>query len=83
MRAPGDVLIWGTPTGEGRARNARGWYQQLNAWWTAHKAAREQTRLTALYARWDARHETVRPHRAEAAAQGALTAAIMLYGLSH
>ena len=82
MRAQGHVLAWGTQAGTARASEAKGWYQQLKAWWTAHKAAREQARMTALEARWDATHEAVRPLHAEAAAQGALTAAIMFYGLS-
>jgi hypothetical protein len=87
MRAHGHVLVWGTHAGEGRARDAKGWYQQLKEWWAACTAARRQVRLAALGACWDARHETVRPLRAEAApemaaAQGALTVATMLYGLS-
>ena len=82
MRAQRHVLVWGTHAGKGRASEAKGWYQQLKAWWTAHKAAREQARMAALDACWDAMHEAVRPLRAEAAAQGALTVATMLYGLS-
>ena len=88
MRAQGHVLVWGTHTDKRRASDAKGWYQQLKAWCTAHKAAREQARVAALEACWDAKHETVRPLRAEAApemaaAQGALTVATLLYGLSH
>jgi hypothetical protein len=82
MRAQGHILIWGTPAGEGHASDVKGWYQQLSAWWAAQKAARRQARMTALHARWDATHEAVRPLRAEATAQGALTVATMLYGLS-
>jgi hypothetical protein len=82
MRAQGHILVWGTPAGEGRASDANEWYQQLKAWWAAHKAARRQARMAALDACWDAKHENVRPLRAEAAAQGALTVATMLYGLS-
>ena len=86
-RAPGHVLVWGTQAGTGRASDANGWYQQLKAWWAAHNAARRQARLAALDAWWDGQHEAVRPLRAEAApemaaAQGALTVATMLYGLS-
>jgi hypothetical protein len=87
MRAHGHILVWGTHAGEGRARDAKGWYQQLKEWWAARNVARRQARLAALDACWDARHEAVRPLRAEAApemapAQGALTVATMLYGLS-
>ena len=87
MQAHGHVLVWGTHAGERRARDAKGWYQQLRAWWAARTAAREQARRVALQACWDAQHEAVRPLRAEAApemaaAQGALTMATLLYGLS-
>jgi hypothetical protein len=87
MRAHGHVLVWGTHAGEGRASDAKGWYQQLKAWWAARKALRRQARLAALHACRDARHEAMRPLRAEAApemaaAQGALMVATMLYGLS-
>jgi hypothetical protein len=82
MRAQGHVLAWGTQAGEARASDAKGWYQQLKAWWAAHRAARRQARMAALDARWDATHERVRPLRAEATAQAALTVVTMLYGLS-
>ena len=82
MRAQGHVLDWGMPAGEGRAKDAKRWYQRLNAWWAAQTAARRQARMAALEARWDAQHETVRPVGAEAAAQGALRVATLLYGLS-
>jgi hypothetical protein len=82
MRAQGHILIWGTQAGEGCASDANGWYQRLNAWWAAQKAARRQARMAALEACWDTKHEAVRPLRAEAAAQGSLTVVSMLYGLS-
>jgi hypothetical protein len=87
MRAQGHVLVWGTPAGERRASDAKGWYQKLCDWWAARNALRRQARRAALHACWDAGHETVRPLRAEAApemaaAQGTLTVATMLYGLS-
>jgi hypothetical protein len=87
MRAHGHILVWGTHAGEGRARDAKGWYQQLKEWWAARTAAREQARLAALNTCWDAQHEAMRPLRAEAApdmaaAQRALTVAALLYGLS-
>ena len=78
---------WGTLSGIGRARETTNWYQQLRDWWTAHKAARQQTSLEALHRCWDAKREAVTPHRAEAApemvvAHHAISVATMLYGLS-
>jgi hypothetical protein len=73
--------------GVGRASNGAGWYQQLRDWWTAHKSARQEARLASLRACWDSKREVVTPLRAEAApemaaAQHALSVAIMLYGLN-
>jgi hypothetical protein len=87
MRSHGHATVWGTHSGVGHTKDAKCWYQQLKEWWAAHNAARRQQRLAALHACWDARHEAVRPLRAEAApemaaAQGALTVATILYGLS-
>jgi hypothetical protein len=87
MRAHGKATVWGAHIGVGRASHARRWYQQLGAWWAAHKAARREARLASLNACWDAKHEAFTPLGAEAApemaaAQGALTVAAMLYGLS-
>jgi hypothetical protein len=75
------------PIGVGRATDAKGWYQQLKAWWVAHKAARHDATLATLSARWDARREVVTPFRAEAApemaaAQRALSVATIIYGLA-
>ena len=88
MRAHGHVLVWGTQAGKPRASEAKGWYQQLKAWWIAHTAARRQAQLVTPDACWDATHEAVRPLRAEAApemaaAHGALTVATLLCCLSH
>ena len=82
MPAQEHILVWETLAGEGRASDANGCYQRLKAWWAAQKAARRQARMTALDACWDATHEAIRPLRAEATAQGALTMVSMLYGLS-
>jgi hypothetical protein len=87
MRAHGQATVWETYLGIGRARDAKGWYQQLRSGWAARTAARRQARPAALDASWDAQHEAVRPLRADAAqemaaAQGVLTVATMLYGLS-
>jgi hypothetical protein len=67
MHANGHTTVWGTPIGVGRATDAQGWYQQLRAWWTTHKAARHDAKLATLRARWDARREAVRPLRADTA----------------
>jgi hypothetical protein len=67
MHATGHTTIWGTPIGIGRASDTKNWYQQLNAWWVAHKAARQEAKLASLSAHWDARREAVRPLHAGAA----------------
>jgi hypothetical protein len=88
MRTHGHAPVWGTHKEVGRASDRAGWYQQLQQWWQARKAAREQARLTALKACWDATHEAFTPRGAEAApemaaAHAALSVATLLYGLSH
>jgi hypothetical protein len=45
MRAPGQTSVWRTPIGIGRAREAKGWYQQLRDWWAARHAARRDAHL--------------------------------------
>jgi hypothetical protein len=87
MRAQGQATIWEAHLGIGRTAGHAGWYQQLKEWWATRTAARRQARLAALHACWDAQHEAVRPLRADAAqemaaAQGVVTVATMLYGLS-
>ena len=87
MRAYGHASAWRMPIGVGRATDAKGWYQQLKAWWVAHKAARHDATLVTLSARWDARREVVTPFRAEAApemaaVQRALSVATIIYGLA-
>jgi hypothetical protein len=67
MHANGHTTVWGTHIGVGRATDGQGWYQQLRAWWTTHKAARHDAKLATLRARWDARREAVRPRRADTA----------------
>jgi hypothetical protein len=67
MHANGHTTVWGTHIGVSRATDGKGWYQQLKEWWAAHKAARHDTRLATLRARWDARREAVHPLHADAA----------------
>jgi hypothetical protein len=67
MHTNGHTTVWGTQIGVGRVRDAKGWYQQLREWWVARKVAREQARLAALSACWDAKREAVRVVHAEAA----------------
>jgi hypothetical protein len=86
MRAHGHTLVWGTHQGVNRASTAQRWSQQLHEWWTAHKATRQQARLTALNSCWDVKHEACTPLRAEAAreivaAQGNFSTATQVYGL--
>lgn len=67
MRTHGHASVWRTPSGVGRATDTAGWYQQLKAWWAAHKTMRHEAKLTALNARWNARREVVHPLHADAA----------------
>jgi hypothetical protein len=67
MHAHGPTTVWSTPIGIGRARDAKGWYQQLKAWWATQKATRHDAKLVALNARWHARREVVRLQHADAA----------------
>jgi len=72
MRAQGQTPVWGTPLGFGRRTDGQSWYQQMKAWWTTHKTARQQATVDALHRCWDAKREAVRPLRAEAAIDMAL-----------
>src|SRR5262245_16141981 len=87
MHAPGDTPVWETHSDVGRTTNRQSWYQQLKAWWAAHKAARQQANLAAPSAGWNATHETFTPPRAEAAiemamAQAARSLATQPYGFA-
>ena len=67
MRAHGHASVSRIHIGVGRATDDKGWYQQLRAWWAAHKAARREANLVRLNARWDAQREAVRPLQTDAA----------------
>jgi hypothetical protein len=67
MPAHGHTTIWGIHIGIGHATDAKGWYQQLKAWWATQKVARHDARLATLTARWDAKREAVRLQHADAA----------------
>ena len=51
MSANGHTTVWGTHLGIGRSTDARGWRQQLKAWWAEHQAARRVAHLARLNAR--------------------------------
>jgi hypothetical protein len=87
MRVHGQTITWGSQAGVGGASRSGEWYQQLREWWAAHRAVRQHAQLAACERRWDARREVVRPLAAEAAmdmaaAQGTLSMATRLYGLT-
>jgi hypothetical protein len=85
MPAHGHPTVVGIPIG--RAGDAKGWSQQLHAWWATHRAARHAANLASLSTRWDATREAVTPFRADAApemaaAHGARSVAMLLYSLA-
>lgn len=87
MRAHGRTAVWETPVGARRASGSTRWYQRLWDWWAAHAARRQHARLAALNASWDAKRETLKSPRAEAAsemaaAHGALSTVTQIYGLT-
>jgi hypothetical protein len=86
MRSHEQATVWGTHIGVGRSSGRTGWYQLLREWRAARAQARQQAKLDALQARWDAKREAVKPLRAEPAvemaiAQGVLSLATQPYSL--
>jgi hypothetical protein len=86
MRSHGHATVWGTHIGLGRASGGASWYRQLKEWWAWRTSARQQVKLAALQACWDAEHEAIKPLRADAAiemaiAQGTLSMATQPYSL--
>jgi hypothetical protein len=67
MAMQGRTTTWGTHIGAGRATETPSWYAQMKAWWATHKAARHDAKRAALNAHWEAKRETVRSYRADAA----------------
>ena len=87
MPVHGQATVWGTHVGVGRACDSQGWRQHLRQWWAARRDAHRRARLAALTSCWDPHSETFHPVRADAAsemaaAQGALSMAVMLYGFA-
>ncbi|HXH14083.1 MAG TPA: hypothetical protein VNP04_30500 [Alphaproteobacteria bacterium] len=85
MRAHGHTTTWSTHIG--RARDTKGWYDHLLEWWTARKALRDEAKLAAIAARWDAKREALTPLHADAApemavAHGSLSARTVVYGFT-
>jgi hypothetical protein len=86
MHADGYTTVWRTHIEVGRSGQVNGWYQQLGAWWTTHKAARLEVRCASPNACWVTAREMLALHRAEAAlemanTQGAFSMATHPYSL--
>jgi hypothetical protein len=87
MQAHGQATVWGTLRGARLASDAIRWSQRLRDWWAAYASTRRHAKLAALNASWDAQRESLKPPRVEAApamaaAQGALSMATQMYGLT-
>ena len=68
MRTHEHTTVWGIHLGVGRARDAKGWYEQLKEWWATHKAIRHARKIAALTTCWDAKREAIRLLHTDAAA---------------
>jgi hypothetical protein len=74
MHAHGHTTVWGTHIGIGHVGDVKSWLHRIQQWWAARKAARQAAHLATLRARWDAKHETVRSLRTDAAVDMVATA---------
>jgi hypothetical protein len=77
MRAQGHTTVWGTHSGVDRATDTTRWSQPLKAWWAACAATRQQAKLAALKACWDAPRDPFTPRCADAAPEMAIAHAAL------
>jgi hypothetical protein len=67
MTVLGHSIPWGRHIGDRHTTDAKGRYAPFKTWLATRKAARQEPEPAALEAHWDAEHEAVRDHRADAA----------------
>lgn len=66
MRSHGHTATWGSY--RGRARDAKGWFNDLKAWWATSKTPRRKARLVAKPLRAEAASDMVAPTHARSVA---------------